>query len=251
MSSDFIVVIPARYGSGRLPGKPLLDIGGYPLLRHVWLAATKSAARQVFIATDDARVADVARRFTDKVALTSPARRNGTERVAEAVDQLQLPAGRIIVNVQGDEFNLPPALIDQVADALAGNAPAVMASLYTPVTSIAQLRDPNSVKVALDRQDHALFFSRSPIPWHDKDAACARADRHVGVYAYTREFLRLYARLPECAPEQAEGLEQLRVLCHGYRIFMRRAAAEPGMAINTADDLAKANRLCRDRAGDG
>lgn len=246
MSNDFIVVIPARYGAGRLPGKPLSDIGGQPLLQHVYLAASRSAAQAVYIATDDARVEAVARDLTDKVLPTSPTRRNGTERIAEAVGELRLPAARIVVNVQGDEFNLPPALIEQVAAILADCAPAVMTSLYTPIKSGAQLRDPNNVKVALDHQGNALWFSRSPIPWQGRDASAdTRAWRHVGVYAYTCGFLETYARLPVCAPEQSEGLEQLRALYYGHRIRMGRAVVEPGLAINTPADLATATRWCR------
>ena len=238
MKRDFYVIIPARYAAKRLPGKALVRIGAYPLLQHVYLAAVKSAAADVIIATDDERIEATAQSFDARVVMTSPSHRSGTDRIAEVVTRLQLPGDSIIVNVQGDELGLPPALINQVAANLMGQKDAAMASLYAPVRSVDELNNPNSVKVVVDRRGHALFFSRVPIPWQasaapDRGLGC----RHIGIYAYTCDFLKTYTGLPACELEQAERLEQLRALYHGFPIHMERAVEETGLEINTPEDL--------------
>ena len=238
MKRDFFVIIPARYAAKRLPGKALVKIGAYPLLQHVYLAAVKSAAVEVIIATDDERIEAAARGFGARVVMTSPSHRSGTDRIAEVVTRLQLPADSIVVNVQGDELGLPPALIDQVAANLMEQKDAAMASLYAPVKSAHELDNPNCVKVVADRRGQALLFSRAPIPWK----ASATADgnlgcRHIGIYAYTCDFLKTYTNLPVCELEQAERLEQLRALYHGFPIHMERAVEETGLEINTPEDL--------------
>ncbi len=235
------MVIPARFDSKRLPGKPLINIGGYPLLQHAYLAAVNSGATDVIIATDDARIEAVARGFDARVVMTSPSHRSGTDRIAEVVTRLRLPGDSIVVNVQGDELDLPPALIDQVAGNLAGHESAAMASLYAPVKSLDELNNPNSVKVVVDRQGYALFFSRSPIPWKTPAGDAGEMGcRHIGIYAYTSDFLKTYTALPVCKLEQTERLEQLRALYHGYRIYMEQANAQTGLEINTPEDLALA-----------
>ena len=241
MKEDFFVIIPARFGSKRLPGKPLIKFGARPLLQHVHQAAVNSNAAEVVIATDDTRIQRVALDFGARVVMTSPSHNSGTERVAEAVTHLGWPATGIIVNVQGDELGLPPALIDQVAGNLARHSEAAMASLYTPLKSAQALHDPNCVKVVTDTRGYALLFSRAAIPWHKPGADMPETGyRHVGIYAYTCEFLHTYTTLPACALEQTERLEQLRALYHGYRIHLEQAVAEPGLEINTPDDVEKA-----------
>ena len=180
------MVIPARFAAKRLPGKPLIEFGGRPLLQHVYQAAVNSRAAEVIIATDDGRIETAARGFGARVVMTSPSHRTGTDRIAETVGLLQLPGSRIVVNVQGDELGLPPALIDQVAGNLAGNGDASMASLYAPIASAQEMNNPNCVKVVADARGYALMFSRSAIPWNAPDKGC----RHIGIYAYTCDFLK-------------------------------------------------------------
>ena len=233
MKQDFVVVIPARFAAKRLPGKPLIKFAGRPLLQHVYQAAVNSRAAQVIIATDDERIETAARDFGARVIMTSPSHRSGTERVAETVQRLALPGSCIVVNVQGDELGLPPVLVDQVAGNLAAHRDASMASLYTPLRSAQELGNPNCVKVVVDARGYALMFSRSAIPWN----APARGCRHIGIYAYTCDFLETYTKLPACELEQAERLEQLRALYHGYRVHLEQAAAQPGPEINTPEDV--------------
>lgn len=243
MKPDFLVVIPARFAAKRLPGKPLIEFGGRPLLQHVYQAAVDSQAADVIIATDDERIEAAAQGFGARVIMTSPAHRTGTDRVAETVSRLSVPGSRIVVNVQGDELGLPPNLINQVANSLASQRDASMASLYTPVKSAQEMSNPNCVKVVVDAEGYALMFSRSAIPWN-----APRADngalgyRHIGLYAYTRDFLETYTGLPPCELEQRERLEQLRALYRGYRIHMEQANAEVGSGINTPEDVEAARK---------
>lgn len=250
--TPFIVVIPARFGAKRLPGKPLVEVGGMPLLRHAHQAAMGSEAEEVIIATDDERIEQAAKGFGAKVAMTSPAHRSGTERVAEVATGAGWREARLVVNVQGDEVGLPPALINQVAANLAANSEAAIATLCEPIRSAAELRDPSAVKVVFDHRGQALFFSRSPIPWQATDAAqrpSAAGDnrprhyRHIGVYAYTCGFLKTYASLPPTELEQMERLEQLRALHYGFRIHVQPAQERAGFEINTPEDLERAGAL--------
>ena len=244
MKRDFYVIIPARFAAKRLPGKALIKIGAYPLLQHVYLAAVKSAAAEVIIATDDARIESAALGFGARVVMTSPSHQSGTDRIAEVVTRLQLPGDSIIVNVQGDELGLPPALINQVAANLMEQQDAAMASLYAPVKSVDELDNPNSVKVVADRRGYALLFSRAPIPWNASAAGSAELGcRHIGIYAYTCDFLKTYTNLPVCELEQKERLEQLRALYHGFPIHMERAVEETGLEINTPEDLELAGKI--------
>ena len=250
--TPFVVVIPARFGAKRLPGKPLVEVGGMPLLRHAHQAASGSDAEEVIIATDDERIEQAAKGFGATVAMTSPAHRSGTERIAEVATLAGWHEARLVVNVQGDEVGLPPALINQAAANLAANSEAAMATLCEPIRSAAELLDPNTVKVVFDHRGQALFFSRSPIPWQVPGAPLAgpRGDgnrprhyRHIGIYAYTCGFLKTYASLPPTELERMERLEQLRALHYGFRIHVQPARERAGFEINTPEDLERAGAL--------
>lgn len=243
---DFKVVIPARYASTRLPGKPLLDIAGRPMLQHVFERVQLSGASEVIIATDDARIAAAASGFNAEVCMTSSEHRSGTERLGEVVGKTGWGDDTIVVNVQGDEPMLPAALVRQVADSLAGHADAMVATLAYPLAAQAEAADMNVVKVVLDRDGYALYFSRAPIPCHrdgsDRDVV-GLGLRHIGLYAYRAGFLRRYGELEPSPLEAAEKLEQLRVLWHGMRIHVGIAAEMPGPGVDTAEDLERVAAL--------
>lgn len=248
----FRVIIPARYASTRLPGKPLRSIAGRPMLQHVWEQARASGAAHVVVATDDERIADAAAHFGAEVCLTSAHHPSGTERLAEAVERLGCAPSDIIVNLQGDEPLMPPALVRQVAELLASTPSADVATLCTPIADARELFDPHIVKLVRDAQGHALYFSRAPIPWHRDgfagDIATLPADgtpfmRHIGLYAYRASFLRAYAGWPASSLEAAESLEQLRVLWHGGRIVAVEAGQLPGPGVDTEADLSRVAAL--------
>ena len=243
---DFKIVIPARYASTRLPGKPLLEIGGRPMLQHVFERVQHSGASEVVIATDDARIADAARAFNADVCMTSAAHRSGTERLGEVVGLAGWGDDTIVVNVQGDEPMLPPALVRQVAEGLAGHTDAMVATLAYPLESLAEAADLNIVKVVLDRYGYALYFSRAPIPCF-RDGGERESSgiglRHIGLYAYRAGFLTRYAELEPSPLEAAEKLEQLRVLWHGMRIHVGIAVQIPGPGVDTAADLERVAAL--------
>jgi len=245
------VVIPARYGSTRLPGKPLLTLGGKPMIQRVYECARRSGARQVIVATDDERIAQVARGFGAEVRMTASTLASGTDRVAAVAIAEQWGDADIVVNVQGDEPLMPEALIDQVAAELAAHAAADIATLAVPLQSLSVLLDPNVAKVVTDLQRRALYFSRAPIPW-TRDAAPAGlasqsshagARRHLGIYAYRVAALRRIAAQPPSEHELLEQLEQLRALDHGMDIRVADARVAPGIEVNTAADLASVEAL--------
>lgn len=249
---SFRIIIPARYESTRLPGKPLRELAGQPMLRHVYDRARRSAAVQVIIATDDERIGETARKFGATVCMTSARHRSGTERLAEVVAQLGLPADDIIVNLQGDEPLMPVACLNQVASALAEHADASMATLCTPLAEPDEFFDPHIVKVVRDAADMALYFSRAPVPWHrdefDRTRRTLPADgtpflRHIGLYAYRAGYIESYLALPHSPLETAESLEQLRVLWHGDRIVVPEAVAVPGPGVDTEADLQRVAAL--------
>ena len=243
---DFKVVIPARYASTRLPGKPLLEIAGQPMLQHVYERVQHSGASEVIVATDDARIADAARGFNADICMTSTAHRSGTERLGEVVEQAGWDDDTIVVNVQGDEPMLPTVLVRQVADGLAGHAEAMVATLAYPLESLAEAADLNIVKVVLDRYGYALYFSRAPIPCHrdgDDGGSAGIGLRHIGLYAYRSGFLKRYAELEPSPLEALEKLEQLRVLWHGMKIYVGVAAGMPGPGVDTAEDLERVAAL--------
>lgn len=242
MTASFIVIIPARLGSTRLPGKMLLEIAGKPLLQHVHLAARRSHAKKVIIATDDRRIADCAAAFGAECIMTSNVHMSGTERLAEAIDKLAVADDAIIVNLQGDEIGMPSALIDQVAGLLADHPAEQMATLCEAITDRNQIEDPNVVKVVSDRNNAALYFSRAPIPWH-RSGTPQNYFRHIGLYAYRAGFLREFTRMPACAIERVESLEQLRALYHGATILVAEACVASGIGIDTEADLQRAREL--------
>jgi 3-deoxy-manno-octulosonate cytidylyltransferase (CMP-KDO synthetase) len=250
----FSVIIPARYASTRLPGKPLLDIGGKPMLQRVYEQATGSGANRVVIATDDARIKTAAGGFGAEVVMTSSEHTTGTDRLAEAVKLLKLHDDEIIVNVQGDEPLMPGRCISQVAEALHMHGDAQISTLCVPITSSDELFDYHVVKVVRDADGYALYFSRAPIPWDRDEFAHPERNlaidglwfRHVGLYGYVAGFLETYTRWPSCIMEQRESLEQLRVLWHGGRIIVVEAAVPPGQGVDTAADLEKVRRFFDD-----
>jgi 3-deoxy-manno-octulosonate cytidylyltransferase (CMP-KDO synthetase) len=233
-------VIPARYASTRLPGKPLLDIGGQPMIQHTWMRARESGAAQVVIATDDQRIADVARGFGADVCMTSNAHESGTDRIAEVARQLDWADADIVVNLQGDEPLMPPALLDQVAAALGESPDASMSTLAVQLDA-EQVFDSNAVKVVCDRHGMALYFSRASIPWKrgqfEKGSEDARGMlRHLGIYAYRVGFLHRYVTWAPAPLEQQESLEQLRVLWNGERVVVDVAAQAPPPGVDSEAD---------------
>jgi 3-deoxy-manno-octulosonate cytidylyltransferase (CMP-KDO synthetase) len=247
---SFKIVIPARYASSRLPGKPLLDIAGKPMLQHVFERAYESDAEEVIIATDDQRIADVASKFGADVCMTSEQHRSGTDRLAEVVSQRGFADNDIILNVQGDEPCLPALLINQVAADLAEYPDADMASLFSKIQLEKQVFDPNVVKVVMNAQGYALYFSRAPIPWmrdHFSSDNPLPADmphyRHIGLYGYRAGFLKHYAEMTPCLLETEESLEQLRALFHGKKIHMSEALISAGHGVDTEADLNEVRQL--------
>lgn len=243
MTRPFKVAIPARYDSVRLPGKPLADIHGKPMIVWVYEAARRSRAAEVIIATDDERIAAACRAARARVELTAANHPSGTDRIAELAARLAWADDDIIVNVQGDEPLLPPRLVDQVAGLLEREPAAGMATLVTPVRDAREFHDPNVVKVVSDTAGRALYFSRAPIPYSRDGALPPGARRHIGIYAYRAHSLKAIAAAQPCAPEMVERLEQLRALWLGIRILVADAVEVPPRAVDTADDLAEVRRL--------
>lgn len=242
--TEFLVVIPARYASSRLPGKPLADIAGQSMIERVYSQAIKSGAQRVVIATDDARVKQACEGFGAEVCMTSPAHNSGTERLAEVVSLLDLADDTVVVNVQGDEPFIPPTIIRQVAQNLASQSKARMATLSVPIEHSDEIQNPNVVKVQSDKHGYALYFSRSVIPFdRDKAFTTQLADiyrRHIGIYAYRAGFIKEYVRWPASQLEQIECLEQLRVLWQGEAIHVATALEVPAVGVDTPEDLERA-----------
>ena len=242
---EFVVVIPARYASTRLPGKPLADICGKPMIQHVYEKACLSGASKVVIATDHQKVFDAAKHFTNDVLMTREDHQSGTERLAEVVDLLNLSEDTIVVNVQGDEPLLSPDNVSQVATLLAQST-APMATLSVAIEERDEVFNPNAVKVVSDINKNALYFSRASIPF-DRSAMMAEQQplnlapfqRHVGIYAYRAGFIKQYIQLSVSPLEVLESLEQLRVLYHGYAIKIEQALVTPHAGVDTPEDLAK------------
>jgi 3-deoxy-manno-octulosonate cytidylyltransferase (CMP-KDO synthetase) len=247
--SPFIVAIPARMASTRLPGKPLRLLGGEPLVAHVVRRAREAGAQAVVVATDDQRVADALRDEEATICMTRADHASGSDRLAECARQLHWPDDAIVVNLQGDEPFAPASGIREVARALAEDD-APMATLAAPIENAAQLFDSNAVKVVRGASGHALYFSRAPLPWARDAFARDRESlppgvpflRHIGIYAYRAGFLDTFSRLPSTPLERAESLEQLRALEHGYRIAVRIAPETFPAGVDTEADLAAAQR---------
>ncbi|MDR2215853.1 MAG: 3-deoxy-manno-octulosonate cytidylyltransferase [Nevskiaceae bacterium] len=247
----FRVVIPARYASARLPGKPLLKLAGKPLLQWVFERAQRCAAAEIIIATDDQRIADAAQGFGARVVMTSPSHQSGTDRIAEVAEREGWSPDQIVVNLQGDEPLMPVALIDQVAGLLAQHPHDAIATLASTITALDAFLDPNVVKVVTDAQGRALYFSRAPVPWPRDSAPAGLASqrdfsgarRHIGLYAYRVDALRRLSAAPPSALEMLEKLEQLRALEMGLSIRVAEAQVGPGPDVNTPEDLARVERL--------
>lgn len=234
----FKVVIPARYASQRLPGKPLLELAGKPMIEHVWLRAQSSGADEILIATDDQRIETVARAFGADVCMTSKDHRSGSDRIAEVVTERQWPDSAIVVNLQGDEPLMPAANISQVARLLADDTEAHIATLCEPLIEVSEYHDPAVVKVVRDRAGRALYFSRAAIPAvrESTDHDLSEAFRHLGLYAYRVAALQRLAAAPSCALEKLERLEQLRALWLGMLIRVEPATEKAGRGVDNAED---------------
>ena len=250
-SGGFLVVIPARYASSRLPGKPLADIAGKPMVVQVAERARASGAKAVWVATDHEEVAEAVRHHGYQVMMTRADHATGTDRIAEVARQLSLADGEIVVNVQGDEPLIEPELIRETAQMLAGDDAASMATACYPITDTESLFNPNVVKVVLDQAGYACYFSRAPSPYA-RDAFAAGGQslpaglpcyRHIGIYAYRARFLHLYSRLEPAAIERFEALEQLRALWHGHRIAVTVTSHAPAAGVDTPADLNAVRQL--------
>jgi 3-deoxy-manno-octulosonate cytidylyltransferase (CMP-KDO synthetase) len=248
---SFSVIIPARYASTRLPGKPLADIAGKPMVVRVAERAQHSGADRVVVATDDDRVREAVTAHHIAVCMTRADHSTGTDRLAEAARNLGLNDEAIVVNVQGDEPLLSPSLIRAVAELLAAHPDAAIATACHPITDAAEAFNPNVVKVVLDANRYALYFSRATIPWARDAFAAGRTTippalplyRHYGLYAYRVRFLRLFPTLPPAPIERFEALEQLRALWHGHRIVVEITEGTPAPGVDTEEDLAQVRLL--------
>ena len=240
---QFIVVIPARYASSRLPGKPLRDIKGKSMIQRVWEQACKSSASRVVIATDDQRIEEAAHSYGAEVCLTRDDHQSGTDRLQEVTDRLGLDSQQIVVNVQGDEPMIPPEVINQVANNLFNNQKAGVPTLCEPINLIEDFLNPNTVKIVADHNKMAAYFSRAPIPWPrdafdlSQDTVPRAARRHIGIYAYKVDCLNQFIEWDRAPLEILESLEQLRFLYNNIAIHIADAVAAVPGGIDTEDDL--------------
>ncbi|MGY5615656.1 3-deoxy-manno-octulosonate cytidylyltransferase [Vibrio cincinnatiensis] len=245
---SFTVVIPARYQSTRLPGKPLADIAGKPMVQWVYEQALQSGAERVIVATDDLRVEQAVHDFGGLVCMTSAEHQSGTERLAEVVALMGIEDDHIIVNVQGDEPLIPPSIIRQVADNLSSSQ-APMATLAVEIDHQDEIFNPNAVKVVTDKEGYALYFSRAAIPWDRDNFALPEKPivqplmRHIGIYAYRAGFINTYIHWQPSMLEKIESLEQLRVLWYGEKIHVAVALEAPPAGVDTPEDLAVVRRI--------
>lgn len=244
IAMTFKVVIPARYDSVRLPGKPLLVLAGKPMIQHVWLRAIASGAEEVLIATDDPRIAETARQFGAETCMTRCSHRSGTDRIAEVATERGWPDSTIVVNLQGDEPLMPPANVRQVARMLEDDPDAAIGTLCAPLAEASEYRDPSTVKVVRDSAHRALYFSRAPIPAvREADVAGHEsALRHLGLYAYRTAALQQLAASAPCALENLERLEQLRALWLGMPIKVELAAEPVGQGVDSPADVSPVTR---------
>jgi 3-deoxy-manno-octulosonate cytidylyltransferase (CMP-KDO synthetase) len=248
--TPFVVLVPARLASTRLPNKPLADIAGVPMVVRVANRAALSQAERVLVAADDARIVATCTQHGVRALLTRTDHASGSDRLAEACDLLGLADDTLVVNVQGDEPLIDPALIDACATLLSQRSDCVMSTAAHAIDNVADLLNPNVVKLVTDAADRALYFSRAPLPWwRDGNAqGVTRLPqpaplRHIGLYAYRAGFLRRFPTLAASPLEQIEALEQLRVLWHGERIAVHRAAQSPAAGVDTPEDLERVRRL--------
>lgn len=248
---QFIVVIPARFGSTRFPGKPLALIKDKPMIQHVVERAVEAGAQKVIVATDDDRIAKAVQAFGAEVCMTRSDHESGTTRIAEVLAAIKCPDDTIVVNVQGDEPFIPAVNIQQVAQNLHDNAQIPMATLAYPITDVSDIFNPNVVKVVTNSSKHAMYFSRAVIPFDRDEFARKAADainvkdlsaeylRHIGIYGYRAGFVKQYESMPATQLEKTESLEQLRVLWHGHVIHVDVAKHAPPHGVDTPEDLAK------------
>ncbi|AWB67453.1 3-deoxy-manno-octulosonate cytidylyltransferase [Saccharobesus litoralis] len=244
----YSIVIPARYGSTRFPGKPLADINGKPMIQRVYEKCQTTNAEQIVVATDDARIADVVKQFGGQVCMTAATHESGTERIAEVIDKMAIAQDQVIVNVQGDEPFIPAAIVAQVAENLVARPQINMATLAVKIDDVEEAFNPNAVKVLTNKDGLALYFSRATIPYDrsrflNNDAPQEIGDyylRHLGIYAYRAGFVKQYVSWQPSALEQIESLEQLRVLWYGEAIHVDIAHETPPPGIDTPQDLVNA-----------
>ena len=255
---SFSIIIPARFGSSRFPGKPLAMLAGKPMIQHVYERANESEAKRVIIATDDQRIADAATAFGAEVCMTSSDHPSGTDRLQEVVKKLGFYADDIVVNVQGDEPLIPASIINQVAHNLMATPEAGIATLSEPINDIEALLNPNVVKVVADVRGMAMYFSRAPIPW-PRDAFRADRDewempegyswqRHIGMYAYRVKLLNDFVTWAPAPIEKTESLEQLRALYHGVGIHIEEAIETPPAGVDTPEDMERLQQLLDSQA---
>jgi 3-deoxy-manno-octulosonate cytidylyltransferase (CMP-KDO synthetase) len=253
MSVRFKVVIPARYGSTRLPGKPLLNIAGKPMIAHVCERAKEADAEEIIVATDDERIFQAVSDLGFRVVMTRADHQSGTERLAEVAQCCGWVGDQIVVNLQGDEPLIPPAYIRDVAEALAGQQLAGIATLAAQITDPEEIFNPNAVKVVLNQAGYALYFSRAPIPW-ERDAFTLAGGkpsgklphlRHIGMYSYTVDFLNRYCLWDASKLEAVESLEQLRILWHGEAIRVKVVDKTPAAGVDTQEDLLRVEQVLR------
>ena len=251
MTLRFKVIIPARYASTRLPGKPLLAIAGKPMIAHVCERAQEAGAEEIIVATDDERIFKTVSALGIKAVITRPDHQSGTERIAEVASYCGWADNEIIVNLQGDEPLIPPATIQQVALALAGQQQADIATLAARIIDSEEIFNPNAVKVVLNKAGYALYFSRAPIPWEREAFANSGRTpsgavsylRHIGLYAYTVDFLKRYCSWEASSLESVEALEQLRILWHGEAILVKIVDQTPQAGVDTQEDLLRVERV--------
>ncbi len=235
---DVIGVIPARYSSSRFPGKVLADIMGKPMIQHVWERARQAIVLdEVIIACDDERIAEASRKFGAKTVLTAKGHPCGTDRIIEAIDSLDV---KIVINIQADEPLVHPVMIDTLAQALIDDNKISMATLMRKIDNSAQINDPHTVKVVVDKDNFALYFSRATVPYHPRESEVKQPlyYKHIGLYGYTKDFLFTYKNLPVSRLEKTERLEQLRVLEAGYRIKVVETKYDT-IGVDTPEDLEK------------
>ncbi len=251
MSLAFKVVIPARFASTRLPGKPLLDIAGKPMIAHVCHRAQEAGAEEIVVATDNVQIQEVVSALGIRVVMTNPNHQSGTERIAEVAKLCGWSAEQIVVNLQGDEPLIPPSLISEVAQALANQKLAGIATLAAKIEMAEEIFNPNAVKVVLNKLGYALYFSRAPIPW-ERDGFSLSGGmpsgkiaylRHIGMYAYTVGFLERYCAWEASTLETIEALEQLRILWHGEAIAVSVVDKTPQAGVDTPEDLVRVSQI--------
>jgi len=250
---NYKIVIPARYASSRLPGKPLIEFAGKPMIQHTYERALETGVKDIVIATDDQRIFEVAKSFGADVVMTDPSHENGTERIAEVAEIKGWDKDDVLVNLQGDEPLVPKSLIEQTAQGLLQHPEAGMSSICTKIDDPEDAFDPNVVKVVLDCQGFAMYFSRASIPW-DRDlykegqhkiTEQMPVYRHIGMYGYRVSFLQEYTRMQQCPIEGTECLEQLRALWYGVKIHMGVTDTPPGHGVDTPDDIARVEALLK------